>query len=375
MHLILHIGAGRCGSSSLQTLLSQQPFWTADDASQRYEYVCILPDGNLLRGAHLRRTAKSFPEGFCVSVGAEAAFAGDEAVLVRLSGQLRSMIDDGITPIASWEGWLTQPHFFAKHDVFRRLGVAAKLIAFVRPQLPWLNSAWWQWGAWSGQEFRQWVEASRPKARWATLLASWREVPGVASLETHMARRDVVKTLFASLGVSPPELARRNKGEDPVVLRLLQNAPDHIRSRRSSLGFVLERWLPELGKNGAPWVFTPDDAAALIEGYRADNERLLNLVSPEAKRDMLAEPEWWDANTFANRRVSSAYGAGPSADELGDFAKRALRAIAKLDERVRSLELRELTMQEPQPPSEPGPTRGPQRHAPSAWNSPGSGGQ
>ena len=336
MTIILHVGAAKCGSSSLQAQLSSCPLLSADDGSAHYEYVCVTRKGNLLRRDEMQQHAQLTPYEAQASAGAEWPWATDKTALKRLSSRLQDVLAEGRTPIASQESWLGQAEIFEANETLPRLGLRAKVVVFVRPQIPWLNSAWWQWGAWSPLNFRDWVECSKHISRWTSLTDAWRSVPGVDSVEIHLVG-DVVSTFFRSIGIATQSAPRRNSSLDQNLLRYLRGRPDLRSMHASNVDFVLEQRLAA-GPKGTPWVLEADQISDLIEYYRTDNKELSSLVSSEARQEMEQDPMWWDPAAYAGREAISADAIDPSVEVLQDISGRAIDAVIGLDKRVRVLE-------------------------------------
>jgi hypothetical protein len=336
MTVILHVGAGKCGSSSLQAQLSSCPLLSADDESARYEYVCITQDGNLLRRDTIQWQARLSPYEVQVSAGAEKQWATDAAALEQLSLQFQAVLADGRTPIASQESWLGQASIFKANEILPRLSLRAKVVVFVRPQIPWLNSAWWQWGVWSQLDFRNFIEGNKPSARWSAMTDTWRSVPGVDEVEIHLAG-DVVATFFRSIGIAMEGGKRRNVSLDENLLRYLRTRPDLRPAHSPVVEFVLEQRLAANAK-GTPWVVQPEQISDLIDYYRADNLDLLSRVSSDARQAIERDSMWWDAAAYSQREAVPAELAEPGIEALKDVAGRAIDAVISLDGRVRQLE-------------------------------------
>ena len=64
--LVLHIGQGKCASSSLQAFLSQNPVIEGSDS--RFDYRCLLPGKVCLRGHAVTDVADKSPARFLSSV-------------------------------------------------------------------------------------------------------------------------------------------------------------------------------------------------------------------------------------------------------------------------------------------------------------------
>ncbi|MGB0085647.1 MAG: hypothetical protein WBP94_09790, partial [Rhodomicrobiaceae bacterium] len=334
------VGAGKCGSSSLQSALSLRPVFASFDASARYEYACIVPEyTGLLRGEMLiRGAAQMSPAGYCCSSAAKR-WAGDENFLARLNEDFIKMAKANVIPILSWEEWLYDASAFADHTILRRLGLSAKIVVFVRPQVPWINSAWWQWGAWSGQEFDDWLEIwAKEVTLWADLIRSWQSVPGVRTVEVYAATRDVVAAFFRSIGAPAPDVEVSNKSLDADLVRFFQrNREFRPNEHASEIDFVLQRCLAPSPKE-TPWVIPWTKVAELTEYFRPSNEDLLSLVSPSERAFIENDPQWWDAEAYRHREVASPTPPVPTIEEVEDLARRALRAVVSLEERVRMLQ-------------------------------------
>jgi len=337
MTIILHVGAAKCGSSSLQAHMSNNPLFSADDGSAHYEYVCIKRDGNLLRRDGIQLHSRATPYGCQVSAGADWPWAMDEAALEGLSTQLRQVIAQGRTPIASQESWINEAHLFKANETLPRLGLRVKVVVFVRPQIAWLNSCWWQWGAWSPLDFRDWVEGTKHAIRWAEQIGAWQSVPGVDSVEIHPVAGDVVATFLGSFGVTIESSKRRNISLDENLLNYLRRRSDLRSLHNPVVDFVLEQRLAPNAK-GTPWVMQQDQISDLIAYYRDDNLKLLSLLSGEAREAMEQDPKWWDPAAYSERKAVPADLPEPSVAALDDVCARAIDAVIQLDGRVRQLE-------------------------------------
>jgi hypothetical protein len=309
---------------------------SADDGSAHYEYVCIMRDGNLLRREQLQGHTRRTPYQCQVSAEAKWPWATDEAALESLSLQLQSILADGRTPIASQESWLLESDIFKASETLPRLGLRAKVVVFVRPQVPWMNSLWWQCGAWSSMDFRDFMETNKRSARWAALTDAWRSVPGVDEVEIHLAG-DAVSTFFHSIGIALETTKRRNVSLDENLLSYLLTRPDLRPVHNPVVDFVLEQRLAPNAK-GTPWVVQPEQISDLIDYYRADNLDLLSLVSSEDRQAIEQDPMWWDAAAYREREIVPAELAEPDIGALKDVAGRAIDAVISLDGRVRQLE-------------------------------------
>lgn len=340
MDIIVHVGAPKCGSSSVQALLSSRPLLSADDGSAHYEYVCITRHGELLRRHQIQHHARLTAYEVQVSAGAECPWATDASALARLAKQFQAILAEGRIPIISQESYFNQANLFDANDIFPRLGLRAKVVAFVRPQVSWLNSAWWQWAVWSNDDVPSWIEGTKPSLHWTGPLGAWRSVRGVVSVESRPIAGDVVAAFLGSIGISFEGEKRRNVSLDENLLNYLRTRPDLRSAAKPLVDFILEQRLAA-GSKPMPWVLDHDRIADLIAYFRADNLALRSLFSPEDARAMEQEPMWWDPAAYSGRQPVPAGPVELTIEDLRDICGRAVDAVIDLDGRVRRLEVSE----------------------------------
>jgi hypothetical protein len=259
-------------------------------------------------------------------------------MIASLRQQFADLLAGGFTPILSWEDWINEAGLFSELRILPRLGLHAKVIVFIRPQISWINSAWWQWGAWSGLDFERWLSARAvPMLGWAELIENWQAVPGVESVDVYAATRDVVATFYHAIEAEPPGSGFSNISLDTAILRFFQrNSEFRPHEHASQIDFVLQRCIAA-GAKRTPWVIPQAKIAELIDYFRPSNERLLALVSPNERTLIENDPGWWDADAYRDRE---AVPPGPIEAELGDIedlARRAIEAVVRLDAQIRSL--------------------------------------
>jgi hypothetical protein len=321
----------------LQTALSRNPTFEGGNGAA-YKYVCIdLPGTQLLRDAELVGAAHASPQQYACSRPGPT-WAPDKGTIESLRQQFDGLLAGGFTPILSWEDWINEAGMFSELRILPRLGLNAKVIVFIRPQIPWINSAWWQGGAWSGLDFEGWLSRAVPMLGWAELIESWQAVPGVESVDVYAATRDVVATFYRAIEAEPPVSGMSNVSLDTAILRFFQRNPKFRSEQAPENDFVLQRCLAA-GAKRTPWVVPQAKIAELIDYFHPSNERLLALVSPNERRLIENDPGWWDADAYRDRE---AVPPGPIEAELADIedlARRAIEAVVTLDAQVRSLRL------------------------------------
>ncbi|MEP2757723.1 MAG: hypothetical protein ABJP66_01440 [Hyphomicrobiales bacterium] len=332
----MHVGAGKCGSSSLQSVLSKEPVFYSREGT-RYEYVSLKKEGILKRGEECLAEAKKSAFGYTSSVSVRDFFS-EEAVPV-LASRLKAIADEGVTPVFSYEGWINESARFSDRKVFEKLGLTPHIVIFVRPQVPWINSSWWQWGAWSGKEFPVWANKFKKSGLWAETVAKWNEVPAVRNVTVFPVSRNVVESFYEMLGADLPFMATQRKSNvtlDAGTLRLFQK---YRKTRAEKLGagidFVLER--NRVGGNGsAPWVLESKIVSDLIDFFREDNKVLLSLVDEEIREGISGDAQWWEASAFSSREAEPPGPVDLDPRKTGEIAIKAIAALARLDKKARA---------------------------------------
>ena len=329
----MHIGAGKCGSSSLQAHLSANPHLTGHDG-RAYEYACIKKNGRLLRGPAAKKAAARSPFGYSASVSVREL--NQPHIALGLREAFQTMAEEGVTPILSFEGWINAGTRFADWNILECFGLEPRVIGFIRPQIPWLNSSWWQWGAWSNKGFEAWLSHWRLRGLWATALVTWQGLPQVRSVDFFTTSGDVVNRfhnwLEAPLAAKP---VRANATLDGTMLRFLQRHP-HLKrgGHAAAMDFVLAKHVKR-GAAPPPWVLPLDRIRTLIAEYKKDNMRLLDLVDLETRSEIAADPAWWCADHFADKTAEPPDGVALSDADLEDIALRSFMAIPDMAELMR----------------------------------------
>ncbi|MBK1723532.1 hypothetical protein CKO23_14960 [Thiocystis violacea] len=324
----------KCGSSALQSYLSSSALEQVTEG--RCAYVSLQRDGRVLSGAELARSAVSSPYGYCSSLGGDLIKAltaqqqrDARAVLEELGGKHE-------TVILSCEAWGAHPAHFADDCLFADDRFRVEVVAYVRPQVEWMNSAWWQWGAWTTLQSGQWIRRQRHSVCWHSLLSQWESKPWVEQLNVRVLDGDIVQDFMADLGYAVGPQAQINRGLPAIVLRLFQR---HRQLRAgphdSAIDFVLSRHL-RLDKTHTPWVMRPGLVRELVDFFREDNERLSLRLAPDDREKMLSDRRWWEADAYAGRALRSpAVLDRVNGAELEGLAVAALEAIGRLDAELR----------------------------------------
>lgn len=318
-NLVLHIGAGKCGSSSLQHAFSMVPDFSGKDRT--YRYCAFDAGGNLLSGQKLTTRAQTNSFGYvtCPTVPPLENLSAFRKAARRLDG----MISSGHTPILSNEGWIYAAPDFANSALFSGSGLRPLVTAFVRPPLDWLNSAWWQWGAWTGATLERWLDVAWHRADWGRHLTAWSGVVGVEKVSAQILGEDVVSQFHDSLDSHPPQsTARYNTALPEGVLRFYQ------RNRRyrpgphdSEIDFLLARHLThsrDILAESVPWVIPPGLCQKISDRLTPRLDTVAPFLSSDDAERLGSDPAWCNPEFYADRELSPWEDPGhlDQADEL-----------------------------------------------------------
>ena len=196
----LHVGAGKCGSSSIQAFFTRNPHHTLTDGLH-LEY-CALSQHGLLRGDAIARRRRQSISGYIPSVG---KLNFPSPIHHKASNQI-SRIERDL--LFSCEGWLHQLQ--APKRAFQLAGLWSGqgerellFYMFVRPPVGWINSAWWQWGAWSKvQSFEKWLEGAIKVTAWGPMYTQINDYPFSKQTTIMPLRDNVLHQLSDSMGIS-----------------------------------------------------------------------------------------------------------------------------------------------------------------------------
>lgn len=318
--LTLHIGAAKCGSSALQAGLTRNPLITRADG-EVFTYTIVDHEGRVLKAAEL------VPDpvyGYRATVDAVhlAGFGKNTHAAIRRA------LTQIANPVLSNEGLLASAPLAEKF--LARLDLPVEIIAYLRPQVDFVNSAWWQWGAWSGIEMREQLKRLIRLCDYDMHLGRWEAIPQVRKVTLRLLPTDIVADFHACLGAPPPPTPdgpRVNASLPGAILRLAQRHPDLHNRLGPELDFVLARRMSFEGLAGTPWILSPAFVQRIIDRHRAGNRALMARLDPVQAARMAADPRWWDPATYAGREARGAGPVNTPRDEMDRLAIRLIEAL------------------------------------------------
>ncbi|WP_439141821.1 hypothetical protein [Pseudooctadecabacter sp.] len=291
--IILHVGAPKCGSSALQTAMSLQPrLKTA--TRETLSYHALRPQGDSWKpvSGRMVKLGRTMTSAGYVSCPDFPDTADHHAIAAGLDQIYRSARPK-FTPVMSQEGWYNRaglfqkllPHWFEPSNDAPQIEV----IAYVRPPIDWLNAAYWQWGAWGGQDVETWMARTNLNFRMGAALGKWAALPNV-NLSVQFGG-DVLTHFEKAFDVRIKHPQQVNSAQSPAMIGFMQRNPEFRSSGHDvEAEFIVQRWCPAVDARRL-WALSPRHFAQLDRILGDDTDALFAL-SPDNARKALGDPRW-----------------------------------------------------------------------------------
>lgn len=331
--LILHLGASKCGSSALQTALSLQPEMRTRNGGKTV-YAAITKDGECLTGRSLIRHTHQNRFGYISSVSARQMEKWADKTRAYARSSLKKTLQSTNQLILSNEAWVNELSYFQSSGLFDAISCPIDVVLYVRPPVDWMNSAWWQWGAWTKAPLRKWARMNLRLCTWSEALHQWETLPQVKQCRVRLLPSNITSDFYELLNVdtSSHEKNRSNTSLPGTLLRLIQMHPDLRPGAHASLiDFVLARHIREL-QSPTPWVINQDLAQWIIEQTLDSNKGLQTWLNEAERKIMAQDPRWWDASAYREKTLVKPRQAVLSRQDLDAVAYQAIQSVIKLDE-------------------------------------------
>ena len=268
--LLVHTGFAKCGSSSIQSLLTLNSQFEVDGKTFRY---LGFDQWNKLSDPLWIEQFGHYPPYYF-----ETNLSNDDCVLKeQLRSITRCSADVGIISSETLSDWLTED----KAELLSSLDIPIHLFVVVRPFADWLNAAWWQWGAFTPHEIDRWV-SSTDICAFPKSLSSWLRLPNISQCTVVDLNDSPIEKLASILGLNSAHSKKVNAGSSEDLLRfLIKNK--HVLGRGihdPQIEFILNDELAFSGPKPKS-IITAEIATSILASYEEiDYGSSRNLLMP-----------------------------------------------------------------------------------------------
>lgn len=290
LRLIIHIGAGKCGSSAVQQFLVDNAY-------------SLLDEGFLVPGRYLDPKPKGcgqhlayFEEGI-----SNPGFADE--VTAKLAGLRDHALEHGLHTVTLSAENLINPKGFVDLFVPAQDLFDITVVAYVRRQDDFVISAWQQWQIKQHDDFWEYYRRHRGGVNWHRQLEPWRSRYGRASMavrrysRANLVEGDVVADFCSVIGADQarhrrPTRVNRSLHErfNPMIARYRRELFSSIHDNRfySFLGEVLGEHAFRDYRGST--LLTLSERRMVLADHNAANELLRAEYFPEIGDEPLFPP-------------------------------------------------------------------------------------
>ena len=333
--IILHIGAGKCGSSALQTFLSHNPVLKTHD-EKVVVYTVVNRDGVLYPPKTIKKQVRTSETNYCSSVLLRNC--NEATFKVNFRKSLARFNCD--TLVLSCEGWRNDAQYAAAL-LSELKDFDVTVIMYVRPPVEWINSAWWQWGAWTNTEFHNWKTHAIQDTKWVTSIKEWQHVSFLNRLIVRVLPEDIIIDFCQLLNINAEKISMvvANQSLPDTLLRVFQQRKS-LRSDPydSKIDATLSKRLK--AKGNPAWVLWPKTIESILAETKDANQELLAYFDEQTREAVLNSPEWWDSAHYNDKKTQNADGCTPNIEQLLDLLEDSLSALHKADLEITQLRKR-----------------------------------
>lgn len=261
----------------------------------------------MLSGEQLTKLSLESPFGYIASHNADAV----AKVLSENQEEIQSFfyekLSSGTSLLLSNEGWVNSANLFEKTSFFGNLGFPVEILLYVRPTVEWVNSAWWQWGAWANVPFQRWLDKAVRQALWIKKIQSWERVPSISKVNVRLSGQDIVHDFCTFLNLNTMERVVSNSGLPGSVLRLFQRFPAlRPGPHDSKIDFILSKYL-KIENDKTPWVLNENMVKRIMKDTRDSNNQILPYMEEDQAEIVKNDPRWIDEEFYSEKLVEPAF--------------------------------------------------------------------
>ncbi|BCN92748.1 hypothetical protein THMIRHAM_05330 [Thiomicrorhabdus immobilis] len=338
--LILHVGMGKCGSSALQEYLSFNNS-LIDTQGNKYLYACMNTDGTVYSGNLLEEKASNSPFNYASSPNLKQI--NDKGLFINNFQTSMKKINSNV--IFSSEGWSSELELF-NDLIFKSVtDYQIEVVFFVRPPVAWINSAWWQWGAWADVSFDKWIDKNIPATLWSGHIREWFASEHIDKTHVKLLNKNVIESFseIFNLKLNKKLLKKSNVSLPGTVLRFFQNNRDlRPGPHDSSIDFILSKYINIDSK--PDWVIPEVMVKDIVQKTLDSNTKLLEYLTENDRLAMKDDPKWWQVDAFQDlysgvpKNFSQFATHGEyTQNDMEVLTKQLINSIITLDKKLKNI--------------------------------------
>ena len=310
MKTYIHIGVDKCGSSSLQRFLSTNGLFLNKE-NQSFEYRCFSKKG-ILSQKKIKLLSNKNVKGYESSMSFERILNFEETKINRMIEETKIKNVDKLDQIFSCEDWyrgLKKEKFLSILSKFLIDYNKDKLIfiAFLKCPVLWINSAWWEWGAWESKKnkykFDEWIERMIINVNWYNHFKFFDLLNENHQLILKPIQKDIIVQFSKILNLKKDCLFTENinTGVPIEILKFYLKYP-----RLSSILKKIVTKKKNLVAN-MPWILSESNIRTILYNTYKSNKKLLDLLEEEDKKFLINDRSWWDLDFYKNKITFDPY--------------------------------------------------------------------
>ncbi len=303
--IYLHIGMPKCASSAIQETLSSATF---ADNNQKILYVSIEKDGTLLYGKRLIESAKKSPLEYSSTVAIQNLLKLPDNIIKELYSQLKQLSKKHDTIIISNEGFGVYPaevnDFFSK--LFCDNFFNIEIIAIIRSQVAWFNSAWWQWGVWTGHSIEEWINHTlqNNEANWYKKITKYKHFDWVKKVHTFILDKNIIENFLNTIGSKPLPVSKANTTSDLLLIKFLYHNRKYRKdAHHPQYEFILAKNLI-FNPQTKPCALDKNHIKKIIDFYQRDNMNLVKYLDDQEKEKLIKTNYFSTLDNICNKVTS-----------------------------------------------------------------------
>ena len=300
--IIFHIGAGKSASSTIQTFLSENPILYQNDKPKKIKYF-VINNEKILYGEQIKKLASESVYNYISSPRLSVI----KNKFFQSLKHIFEIIKDDEIPILSNEAWSYEiiEYLDDLQKIFNDLDFEIEIFMVIRAPIPWINSAWWQWGIWTDHNLEYWTDhtVKTNKVNWLLQIDTWKKLKQVTKFCLVDLNSNVLDDFKKFLNVSNSWNKVSNLGTSAALLKfLLKNKEYYNRSvHNPSIEFKINNLLGKDLNGKTPFVINKDLQEFIMSNTIQQNKALINhFDNDNNKNNFLKNEQYYLIDAFKN---------------------------------------------------------------------------